>query len=156
MSNNPDAFSSIFSSLEFANDEFKGPRNVRVGRIDKIQEVALVPKVAVKCNDAEAVVILDGIGAIVSASLGCGGSVDPAFMLPEAGNMVIIPTLLLTEWARKTVRGINGFWVGVMVTESGKQGTSDVVLEQVVESQLGVLGVRTAELIGRIVRNQVT
>ena len=57
----------------------------------------MIPKVRVKGDDAQAVVIFDRVSAIMGPGLGGPSSIDPAFILPQGSDVVKIPTLLLAE-----------------------------------------------------------
>jgi hypothetical protein len=54
------------------------------------------------------------------------GFVKPAVVLPEPCHMVVILAELLAERPWKTVRAVNRFRIGVMVSEDGEHRTLDI------------------------------
>lgn len=89
MSNNPDRLSGILCRLELLNHPGELARYIRVGRVDEVQVVRVVPKVSVESDDAEPGVSLDGITTIMRASVRGPRCVEPSFTLPKTSNMVL-------------------------------------------------------------------
>jgi len=92
----------------------------------------------------------------MSTSFSSGLGVDPSFVLPELTDMVVVPTLLLSKRPWETVRGVDRFWVAVVVSKGWEDWTGDEVLEHLVHRGLGIFGVSTAELSLRVMGDKVT
>ncbi|KAI7092118.1 hypothetical protein KC356_g72 [Hortaea werneckii] len=68
--------------------------------------------------------------------------VDPAFMLPQASDVVVVPTHLHAEISWHTVRGVNCLRVSIVIAENREHRSGQVFLEQSVDAILGVFGSR--------------
>jgi hypothetical protein len=141
MTDDPDSLACIFGGLQLVDQETETPRDVRVGGVDEVEVVGLVPEVGVERDDAQPFLVLDRVAGIVRRGLLCGGIVDPAVVLPERRDVLVIPAKLLTERSGHAVRRINRLGTGVVVAQHGVDGSVDVRLEHVVDGGLGVLDV---------------
>ena len=156
VSQDPHPLLSILGGLELVDQEGECAGAVRTGRVDEIEVVLAVPEISVQGDNAQAVVVLDGVGCVVEFGLRGGGRVDPAVVLPEGRDMVVIPTELLAERAGEGMWAVNGFGVRVVVAEDGEDGAIDVVFEHFENGRLGVFDECTRELVLRVVGNQVS
>lgn len=155
VADDPNALVGVLRGLEFVDEEGECTRGVRAGGIDEIEVVPTVPEVSIQGDDAQAIVVLDGVSRIMSFRLRGGRSINPAVVLPQSGDVVVVPTELLAERTGQRVRGIDGFGVRVVVAEGGEDGPGDVVFEQVESGCLGVFDEGSGELVLRVVSNQV-
>jgi hypothetical protein len=65
---------------------------------------------------------LDRVDAIVRLRHPSGRVVDPAFVLPQSGNVIIIPTELVPHSLGQTVRRIDVGRIAVMIPNAAKMG----------------------------------
>ena len=130
-------------------------RNVWVGGVDEVEEVGAVPEVGVERYDAQAKVVFDAVAAVVGTCLGGGGGGEPALVLPEPRDVVVVPAKLLTERVGKGVWCILSGGVGVVVAEDGEDRATQERMEELVGARFGVLDVGAGELIDWIVAGQV-
>lgn len=82
VADDPDAFARVFGFLEFADHPREGARGVRIGRVDEVEVVRFVPEVRVEGDDAEAVLRLHRISAVVRATVLRCSRADPPFVQP--------------------------------------------------------------------------
>lgn len=60
-------------------------------------------------------------------------------MLPQPCNVIVIPTLLSTERARKTMRAVNSHGTCVVITKGSKYWPANVLLEETEDTGLRIL-----------------
>jgi len=101
--------------LQLGDEPGLHARDVWVGGVDEVEEVGAVPEVGVERYDAQAEVVFDAVAAVVGTCLGGGGGGKPALVLPEPGDVVVVPAELLAEGVGKGVWRILGRGVGVVV-----------------------------------------
>ena len=107
MTDDPNSLFSIFCGLEFLDKEVKHAGDIRVRGVNIVEEVTPIPEVGVQRNDAETILILDGVGPIMKSRLIRGRGVDPPVMLPKPRNMVVVPALLLPKRSGQTMRRVD-------------------------------------------------
>ena len=93
----PHTLASVLGGLELLDEEGDVSAVVGVGGVDVIEEIGAVPEIGVECDDSELGVgwVIDTICGIVHSCFRGGCRCDPVVLLPECGDMVIIPALLL-------------------------------------------------------------
>ena len=152
----PDTLFGIFGGLQLLDHEAEGAGGVGIRSVDEIEEVTTVPEVGVESDDAQAVLVLDGISSVMEFGLVGSLSVNPAIVFPEIGDVVVAPAELLAERTRKLVGSVNGFRVGVVVAEDSEHGSCEVLLEHLEDALLGIFYIGTGQLILSVMRNEIT
>lgn len=89
VSNNPDRLSGILCGLKLLDHPGELARYIWIGRVDEVQVIRVVPKISVESDNAKAGISLDGITAVMSASVRSPRCVEPSFTLPKTSNMVL-------------------------------------------------------------------
>ena len=70
--------------------------------------------------------------------------------------MVVIPTELLSKRARKTMGCVDSLRVGIVIAKNRKDWAPNVLLEKIVHAKLSILGVRTRELVLRVMGDKIS
>lgn len=55
-------------------------------------------------------------------------------MLPQRGNVIIVPAELLSEWARETMRCVDSLRIGIVIAQHRKDGAANVLLKKLVDA----------------------
>lgn len=102
MTKDPYTLASIFCGLQLLNQESNSTAVVWVCGVDVVEIVASVPEVGIQGDNPQLWVcwMVDTISSVVHSSLRSCGSIDPAIVLPQRRNMVIVPGLLLSKDTR--------------------------------------------------------
>jgi hypothetical protein len=139
--NNPDSFSIILGRLRLLDHEAECTRNVWISGNDEVEKIGPVLEISIQHDDSKTVVVLDRVGGIVDGSLLSFRGAELAIVLPEAGNMAVVPAELLSKGSRKAVRPIDILRIGVMVSQNREHGPFEVGSEHFVDTGLGVLNI---------------
>lgn len=179
----------VFAFLQFFSEESEETKVVWLGRIDESEDVGSVPEISVESDDLEIRSVLNRVCTVMSVFVNvvpvhfydsllgyaCCLVIDPAFLLPELGEMIVIPTELLLELAIESGRGVKGLLVRIVVSNRSIQwcGRVQSLLPEIVQgyvsrscqlkfsfqvgslTRLGVFDVAFAELVIWVVRDQV-
>jgi hypothetical protein len=93
----------VLGELQLAYHPGEDAGVVWVGGIYECQEVAAVPEIRVEGNDTQTEVVFDRVAAVVQTCFVCLRGVYPTVVFSQAGDVVVVPGLLLAEETGKGV-----------------------------------------------------
>lgn len=117
VSDDPDALPCVLGALQLVNEKGEHAAEVRVRGLEQGKVVVFIVQVRVEGDDAQAERVADRVGGVVRPGRGGRRLVDPAVVLPQRGDVVVVPGQLVAEGpvVVDAVRHVEVVWVGVVV-----------------------------------------
>lgn len=98
---------------------------------------------------------LDRVSTIVCARLLISLLVDPSFMFPESGNMLVFPALLFAQRPWEIVRSIDVLRACIVVPQRSKDRPGQVFFEDAIDASLRVLDIFSRHCLHWIMRHKI-
>jgi hypothetical protein len=97
VAHDPDALAGILGFLELLDEKAEHAREVGISCVQERVHVVVVIQIGIERDDAETQRMYDRVGGVVERCLGLSSRINPAIVLPQFGNVVVVPRELLAQ-----------------------------------------------------------